>query len=54
MKNEALRPRFKCFHNGIILIVNCLLSCAAKVQLFWITQEFFGIFFVFLMGNYQR
>ena len=33
--------RFKCFHNGIILIVNCCISCAAKIGIFPILQEFF-------------
>gem|GEM_PF-6638584 len=33
-ENDTQLPgcRFKCFHNGIILIVNCFKNCSANIQ----------------------
>ena len=33
-KRGSKLSRLKCFHNGIILIVNCLKFCDAKIRLF--------------------
>lgn len=34
-------PRSKCFHNGIILIVNCFKSVNANIELFFENTIFF-------------
>ena len=34
-KRGSNLSRLKCFHNGIILIVNCLKFCVANIALFF-------------------
>ena len=41
-KKARCKPRFKCFHNGIILIVICFKNCTANILHLFQNKSFFS------------